>query len=251
MDISLLFAAFIAGLITFFAPCTLPLVPGYLVFVSGASLQDVHRKAPSCSARKKILLNGLLFVAGFSAVFVLFGMAAGAFGSFLFASKAIVAQIGGVVVIIFGLFMLDAIDLPFLRYTRQFAIPTVFHRGRLRNSFALGVIFGCGWTPCVGPVLGSVLLLASSEGTAWQGAFLLSVFSLGLAIPFMMIAVMIGSATRIVHALRPFSRLLTIGGGAFLILLGVLMLMNSVGYAHIFMSQWFEYDIMTRWMPYL
>ncbi|HEX9664211.1 MAG TPA: cytochrome c biogenesis protein CcdA, partial [Patescibacteria group bacterium] len=173
MDYSLAIPAFIAGLITFLAPCTLPLVPAYLGFISGVSIEDLGDPEKIKKVRGKIFLNGLFFVIGFSAIFVMFGVAAGLIGTLFGAYRIWLARLGGIFVIIFGLFMLNVVKLPFLSKEVKVRIPSIFKKGKILNSFILGTVFGFGWTPCVGPILGSVLLLASSSATAFQGALML------------------------------------------------------------------------------
>jgi cytochrome c-type biogenesis protein len=195
MDLTLIIPAFIAGILTFLAPCTLPLVPGYLSFISGSSSEELKNPALAHKAKLKIFLNGFFFILGFSVVFVVLGTLAGVAGAALSAYRLWLSVIGGALVIIFGLFMMGALKLMFLVRERQFQVPSFFGRGRPATSLVLGSAFGFGWTPCVGPILGSVLLLASSSATALQGAFMLSVFSAGLAVPFLLIAAGIGSAS--------------------------------------------------------
>jgi cytochrome c-type biogenesis protein len=251
MDISLIISVFIAGVLTFLAPCTLPLVPGYLAFVSGASLKDFRDSAQSMSLRRKVVLNGLFFVLGFSAVFILFGVAAGGLGSLMGVYRVQLSRVGGVFVILFGLFMLEALHMPFMNRTKRFHIPFIFRRGKLRNSFLLGTVFGFGWTPCIGPILGTVLFLVGSTATMWQGAFLLGVFSLGLAIPFLVLAFMIGSASLRVHRIARFGKILTFVGGIFLIFLGILLLTDSFGVFSSAMYRWFDFVHYDSLMQYL
>lgn len=241
MDISFIISAFVAGLLTFLAPCTLPLVPGYLAFVSGASLHDFRDEKRLISARRKIVFNSVFFVLGFSAVFMIFGLASGWLGASLGAYRVWLSRVGGVFVILFGLFMLEAIRLPWLERTRRWNVPPMFRRGRWRNSFLFGATFGLGWTPCVGPILGSILFLASSTATVSQGAFLLGVFSLGLAVPFLAIAFMVGSASRWVHGLARFGKMTTLVGGIFLIFLGILLFTDSFGSFSGAMYRWFDF----------
>lgn len=228
--VALVLPAFIAGLLTFLAPCTLPLVPGYLGFISGASLEDLKDPEKVKGAKKKIFRNGLLFVLGFSAIFILFGVLAGFAGHGLLRYQLWLARIGGIFVIIFGLFMLNVIRLPFLQNEKHIKIPKIFQKGHKGNSFILGATFGLGWTPCVGPILGSILLIASTQGTALQGAFLLATFSLGLAIPFLLVAVGIGGATKYIKKISKYLNVISIIGGVFLIFLGILMVTNNFGY---------------------
>ncbi|MBI2607859.1 MAG: sulfite exporter TauE/SafE family protein [Candidatus Doudnabacteria bacterium] len=228
MDTALIIPAFIAGILTFLAPCTLPLVPGYLGFISGSSLEDLKDPAKAKRVRWSIFLNGLLFIIGFSIIFILLGTLAGFAGQIIAPYRLWLTKLGGVFVIIFGLFMLNILKLPFLASETQFKTPKLFQRGRPTNSLILGSAFGFGWTPCVGPILASVLLLASTTTTALQGAFLLLIFSLGLAIPFLAIALGIGSAAKYIGKITRYLNAVSIIGGVFLIFLGVLLLTDNV-----------------------
>ena len=219
MDLSLIIPAFIAGIFTFLAPCTLPLVPGYLGFISGAS-----------GTRWNIFLNGVFFMAGFSAVFISMGTLIGFVGAtFLVPYRFWLGRIGGIFVILFGLFMLDVLKIPFLMREKRLTAPALFKRGNPINSFILGTAFAFGWTPCVGPILGSVLLLASTSSTALSGALLLAVFSAGLAVPFLLMALGIGSAPRYIKNISKYLHIVSIIGGIFLIFLGVLLVWGNMG----------------------
>lgn len=247
MDTSLIIPAFIAGILTFLAPCTLPLVPGYLGFISGVSLNEIGDRA----VRWKIVANGLLFILGFSAIFILFGTLAGALGRFLFLYRAWLTRIGGIFVIMFGLFMIHAIKLPFLQKEKRLPMPAFFKRGKPFNSFILGVSFGFGWTPCIGPVLGSILTLATASGAALQGALLLTVFSLGLALPFLLVALFIGTALKYIRKATRFLNTVSIIGGFFLIFLGILMLANRFGVWIAFFYRAFDFINYDRILDYL
>lgn len=243
--------AFIAGILTFLAPCTLPLVPAYLGFISGTSLEDLKDPAKAGGAKRKIFLNGLFFILGFSLIFIAFGVLAGFAGLALAPHRIWLTRIGGVFVIIFGLFMLNVLKIPFLSREIQFKTPTIFERGKPTNSLILGAAFGTGWTPCVGPILGSILLLASTSSTALQGGILLAIFSAGLAIPFLLIAAGIGSASNYITKISAYLKWVSIIGGIFLILLGILLitdrmtLLISYGYR---LFRFIEYD---RLLDYL
>lgn len=227
MDYFLILPAFFAGLLTFLAPCTLPLVPGYLGFISGASLADLQDPEKAKGARRKIILNGLFFVLGFSAIFILFGTLAGLLGQALIPYRIWLTRIGGAFVIIFGLFMLGAFRIPFLSGEKRIKLPKFLELGRVDSSFIIGAAFAFGWTPCVGPILGSILLLTTASGTALGGAFLLAVFSLGLAIPFILVAIGIGSAAKYISRVSVYLKWVSIVGGVFLIILGILLLTNN------------------------
>lgn len=227
MDYTLIIPAFIAGVLTFLAPCTLPLVPGYLAFVSGVSLDDLHDSQKSKRARFRIFLNGLFFVAGFSAVFIIFGTLAGFLGTALVPYRLWLARIGGIFVILFGLFILGAFKIPMLAREQKLPVPPIFKRGRPFNAVVLGAAFGAGWTPCIGPILGSILFLASMSAMAFKGALLLAVFSVGLAVPFLLIAIGIGSASQHIARIGRYLNAVSFVGGIFLVFLGILLLTNN------------------------
>lgn len=274
IEFSLVIPAFIAGILTFLAPCTLPLVPGYLGFISGVSAQDLRDPGKAKSARRMIFLNGIFFIFGFSVVFIILGTAAGFFGHAVFQYRIWLSRIGGVFVILFGLFMLhpytnplvgvildsaffpvknllqkirtlfgvgvNVLKIPFLSREIQLKTPAFFQRGKAVNSFLLGTAFGFGWTPCVGPILGSILALAAASATAAQGAFLLGVFSLGLAVPFLAIAAGFGSAAAYIARIGSYLRAVSIFGGSMLIILGVLLVTNNLGAWIAFFYRWLD-----------
>ena len=227
-DLSLAPWAFVAGILSILTPCVLPIVPAYLAFISGVSLEDLKDPSRAPRVRRTIVLSGLAFILGFAAIFVLLGTLVGFAGSLLGAYRILLTRIGGVFVIIFGLFMLNAIKIPFLARETRLAPPALFARGRAINSFVLGMAFAFGWTPCIGPVLGSILLLASTTATALYGALLLAIFSAGFAIPFLAIAVGIGSASRYLARASRYLDAISVIGGIFVILLGVLLVTNNM-----------------------
>ncbi|MEK9180161.1 MAG: cytochrome c biogenesis protein CcdA [Patescibacteria group bacterium] len=228
MDLSLFIPSFIAGVLTFLAPCTLPLVPGYLAFISGASAEDLKDPLRAADAKRRIFINGLMYVVGFSVVFVIFGTIAGFLGASLAPYRTWLMRLGGILVVIFGLFLAGILKMPFLNKDFQLKLGDFVGGGSPRNSFLLGAAFAFGWTPCVGPILGSVLLLASTTTTALQGTLLLFVFSLGLAVPFLLIAIGIGSAAKYVAKLSGLLSVVSIVGGIFLVALGILLFTNKM-----------------------
>lgn len=223
LNLFLIVASFIAGLLMFLAPCTLPLVPGYLAFISGVKQNDVETK------HSNIYKNALAFVLGFSLVFVLFGVMAGHFGGLLGPLRIWLSQIGGLIIILFGLAMIGFFKLPFLNRSYRLKLPKSVTPGRPHSAFLIGVIFALGWTPCIGPVLATVLLLASDSATALSGGFLLLVFSLGLAIPFMLVALAYSKATNSILKATPVLVVIEMVGGVFLVVLGWLLLTDSFG----------------------
>lgn len=251
MDLSLALPAFIAGLLTFLAPCTLPLVPGYLSFISGVSLEDLKDPEKAKSVRIKIFLNGLGFVVGFSLVFIVLGTLAGFAGQALFAYRIWLSRIGGIFVIIFGLFMLNVLKIPFLAQEKKLRLPSFFERGKPINSLILGTAFGFGWTPCVGPILGAILTLAAVSTTVGQGAVLLAIFSLGLGIPFLLIAIGIGSASAYLAKISKYLNIVSVIGGIFLIFLGILLVTDQFNVWIIYFYSIFDFINYDQLLDYL
>lgn len=226
MDYSLIIPAFLAGLLTFLAPCTLPIVPGYLGFISGVSADDLQDPRQAHSLRRRIFVNGFYFIVGFSIIFIILGSLIGLAGAALTPFRVWLSRIGGLFVIFFGLMMLNIVRLPILSQEKHFNVPAMFKRGTPASSLLLGSAFAFGWTPCVGPVLAAILTLAATTTTVWQGALLLAVFAAGLAIPFLVIAAGIGSAAKAIGKITPYLRGFSIIGGLLLVLLGLLLLTN-------------------------
>jgi cytochrome c-type biogenesis protein len=211
--------AVLAGLVSFFSPCVLPLLPGYLSYVSGVAAQDLE------SARRGRLLAGsLLFVLGFSTVFVLGGALFGSVGLRLQEHQDTLSIVTGILVIVMGLVFIGLV--PFMqRETRVHAVPTV----GLAIAPLLGVFFGLGWTPCIGPTLTAVLSLsfATDDASAARGAFLTFVYCLGLGIPFVLAALGFGKFMRAVSWFKRHQRAVSISGGVLLIAVGVMLLTGT------------------------
>jgi cytochrome c-type biogenesis protein len=223
MDLSLLVGAFVAGVLMFLAPCTLPIVPGYLAFIAGVPAGEEG------SSRRRIFVNALAFCIGFSTVFILLGLFAAAIGSLLGPWRETLGRLAGLVIILFGLTMLGVWRIPFLSGERHITLPKWLALGYPHSSFLVGALFALGWSPCIGPILGTILFLASASATALQGALLLAIFSLGLAVPFLLCAWAIGQAQGLIARAGRLTRALSVVGGAVLVLLGLLMLTNSMG----------------------
>jgi cytochrome c-type biogenesis protein len=232
-------SAFLAGIITFLAPCTLPLVPGYLSFISGSSIADLQDSQKAGKVRGKIFLNGVFYVTGFSAVFILFGMLFGLGGSFLFAYRDFLIQIGGAFIILFGIFLLvpaasgitngrvNFMKYPpfsFLAAERQIYLGKKLTPGKPLSSLLFGGSFALGWSPCVGPILGVILTLAASSATLSQGAFLLFIFSFGLAVPFLLTALALEWSSIHFKQIAGSLNWVSLVGGIFLIFFGYMMI---------------------------
>ncbi len=216
-------AAFLAGLLMFLAPCTLPIVPGYLAFIAA-----VPEGASKGSARKRVLINAFAFVLGFSIVFILFGTFAAALGSFLGPWRDTIGRFAGALIIIFGLTMLGVVRIPVLSQEKRMALPHFLSIGKPQSSFLIGALFALGWSPCIGPILGTILLFASSSATAGQGAILLAIFSLGLGLPFIATAFLLERAGAYIARYSKVVSILSIVGGIILVVLGILMLLGSM-----------------------
>lgn len=179
--------AFISGFLSFFSPCILPLVPSYLIFISGITFDD-YKELQSMKYRKIVLIHSLAFIMGFSFVFVALGISSSVLGKLLSNYQVYVMRIGGFILIILGLYYLDVVKIPFLNREK------VFHLQEkpigLFGSFVIGITFSLGWTPCVGPALSSILIITSTTENIWEGIYLLSLYSLGLAIPFLISALL-------------------------------------------------------------
>lgn len=223
MSVGLL-TAFLAGLASFLSPCVLPLVPGYVSYVTGQSI-DGHRA--HLRARLSSLVLGVYFVLGFSAVFVALGAAATAVSRLFLSYRYEANIVGGLIVSLFGLLMIGLVSVPWLRRDGRFQGP--IRGGRPWGAFLLGLAFGFGWTPCIGPVLGSILTIAAVAETAPAGVLLLTVYAAGLGIPFLLSAIFVDVFVR--HRLGKMARLgrmLQVGAGVVMTIFGVLMVTGTM-----------------------
>ncbi len=217
-----LLAAFGAGLVSFVTPCVLPMVPVYFASLAGP---DVLESASA--SRRRLFLHSLSFVLGFSLVFTLMGALVGLAGVVINPNSPVVQNITGSLLIIFGLLMLASLKISWLNFEKRLSPSLGSSPGYLR-SFLTGGIFTLAWTPCVGPILGSILTLALSSDTAWQGAYLLLTFSLGLGLPFLVVGVAFGAIRPVLRAINRYSvGIYTIGGLA-LVVVGIVILTGNL-----------------------
>lgn len=226
LGLALIIPSFVAGMLTFFAPCTLPLVPAFLGVISGVRGEDLNNPERLKQYRWKIFGNAVFYVLGFSLIFMLFGLSFSFLGQFA-AIRVLIQRLGGALVILFGLFLLGWLKIGFLNAERQIRAPRLMASSGKVNSFGIGALFALGWSPCVGPLLGSILFLAASSATVVQGAFLLGVFSLGLAIPFLLTALLIGKAITSFGRWQKRILILNRIAGVFLVFLGTLLVSNQ------------------------
>lgn len=216
--------AFLAGLASFLSPCVLALVPAYVGYLGGMSASTVPQIGDN---RWATFTHGIAFVIGFSLVFIMLGAAASAVGAIFYDLRTLLSQIGGIVVIIFGLHTMGVITIPFLDYdTRKQAQPNP-NLGYI-SSGLMGVFFSAGWAPCVGPVLGAVLTLALNTARLQQGVILLTAYSVGLAIPFLLAALGIGKVTQLMRRYSKAIHYLSIGTGIVLVIVGVMLLTGTL-----------------------
>ncbi len=212
--------AFLAGLASFLSPCVLPIVPSYVSYVTGLTLDELRQGG--AEARRQAALHSALFILGFSLLFIGLGASATALGQTLSRLLPVLQALGGIVVIVFGLYMLGLLKIPALMRERRLGAK-LQPVGKV-GSILAGVAFGAGWTPCVGPVLASILLYAGMQATMLRGMLLLSAYSLGLAVPFFASAVAFNWTLTRLKPLRRWLGPLERATGAFLVLLGVLLL---------------------------
>jgi len=214
-----LLIAFGAGLISFLSPCVLPLIPGYISFITGNSLNELLES-------KKINIRPLiLFTLGFSTVFIIFGAAASYLGQVLLQNSEILRIIAGLIIIIFSLQLIGIININFLNFEKKIYTKK---NNNIWFSFIIGMAFGFGWTPCIGPILGSILALASTEETIFKAIILLSFYSLGLAIPFILSGYLMQRFLMFSKNFKKNINLVTKGGGVILLITGVLILTNQL-----------------------
>jgi cytochrome c-type biogenesis protein len=217
--------AFVAGVLSFLSPCVLPLVPAYLSVVSGLTFEELQSSHLSLKTIKRITA----FVMGFSTIFVAMGASSSLIGNLLLKYQDIVRIAGGVLIILFGLFVSGIIKWEFLMRERKFFSITAAPAG-YAGVFFIGMTFAAGWTPCIGPILGTILVYAGSEGSASYGLKLLAVYSLGLAIPFFLSAIAVNIFLKYLQGIhRYFIRIIMIASGLILIVFGVMLLTNKVG----------------------
>lgn len=230
-----LFAAFSAGLLSFVSPCVLPLVPSYISYISGLSIEQLSKAEERSRFRKEIVLNSLLFIFGFSTVFIAFGASASLVGQLLITYQDFVRKLGGVLIILFGLYLLGVLNLSFLSTEKRFHFKS--RPAGYLGSVLIGVAFAAGWTPCVGPVLGTILLYASTTDSLLNGVALLAAYSLGLGLPLFATALGVDRFLAYFKRVRAYLWGVSAVCGVFLVAVGVLIYANSLTILTSFLEQ--------------
>jgi cytochrome c-type biogenesis protein len=218
-------AALLAGLLSFFSPCILPLVPSYFSFITGTSMEELIG-LPTAPIRRRIILSTLAFILGFSTIFIILGASASYLSALLYDLKAYIRIIGGVLIAILGLHLLGVLRIQALDIERHWHLrrkPLHF-----LGAFVVGLAFGAGWSPCIGPLLGSILILAGNQETVAQGILLLAIYSLGMALPFAALAAGIHFLIPFVRATTRAMRYVNIVAGLLLIATGVLLVSDRL-----------------------
>ncbi len=221
-----LMAAFLAGLLSFVSPCVLPLVPSYLMFITGLSFDQLSDSAERHRLRKTIVVNALLFIAGFSLVFIAFGASASLIGQLLTDYQQLIRKVGGVLIVLFGLYVMGILNLRFLMTEKRIHLHN--RPAGYAGSVLIGATFAAGWTPCVGPVLGTMLMYASTTDTLADGVTLLAFYSLGLGLPLFAAAMGVDRFLASFKRVRRYQKTVSAASGLFLIIFGLIIYSDSL-----------------------
>ena len=218
--------AFLAGLISFLSPCVLPLVPPYLCYMAGVSLDQLLGQAPEPIARRTVFVSALAFVLGFSTIFILLGATASAVGQLVARHLDVLAVVGGLIIIVMGLHFLGVFKINLLHRQARWEVRN--HPAGPLGSYLVGLAFAVGWTPCIGPVLGTILLVAGSEQSVASGAGLLGIYSLGLGLPFLAAGLFAGPFMHFMRRFRNHVATVEKAMGALLVVTGVLFVTGQM-----------------------
>jgi len=216
-----LIMAFGGGLLSFFSPCVLPVIPSYVSYITGISFEDLTGEQDKGRIRKVTLKNSLSFIAGFSLIFILLGASSSFLGSILSDYQDTVRKIGGVLIVVMGLYIAGILKIGFLMQDKRLHLQN--KPAGLLGSFFVGTAFAAGWTPCIGPVLGSILLYASTANSVTSGIELLTAYALGLGIPFLITSLAINTALSYFKKINRYMRVVSVVSGLFLVVVGILL----------------------------
>lgn len=233
-------AAFIFGLLSFASPCVLPLIPSYLSYITGLSFEDLTGDRDRERIRKITVINSAFFILGFSSIFVLLGASSSFLGRFLFEYKDVIRKFGGILIIIFGLYVAGVIKLGFL--SREKKVHLEEKPVGYLGSFLVGVTFAAGWTPCVGPILGTILLYASQSGSVGYGILLLSVYSIGLGLPFFLSSLALNTFLSYFKKIQRYLKFINLISGILLIIAGILIFTNYLQTISGYITDWTDFS---------
>lgn len=219
-------AAFIAGIISFLSPCVLPLVPAYLSFISGLSLEQIREGSRRKEMIRHIALSAVFFVIGFSTIFVSLGASATFLGKFLLSKISILSKIAGLLVVLLGLSIMGLVRIDMLYKEKRFQ-PRGIKKG-LINSLLIGMAFAFGWTPCVGPILAAILAYAGTKEKVLEGVLMLSAYSLGIGIPFIAVGIATNVAISTLNKVKRYMRVVEVASGLLLVIIGILILTGDI-----------------------
>lgn len=222
-DLNILLA-FSAGVLSFLSPCSLSMMPGYLGYLTGLKVDEENKKGKSSS----IVIKAVIFTLGFSMIFILMGLSITAVGKFIIKNKLLFNRIAGIIVIFFGIYTMGIFKMNTLKNQKKFI--KIDWRKRNFGPFLLGIAFGTGWTPCIGPILSSILLYAGNFDSLNRGIILLVFYSLGLAIPFILCAVLINVSNGLFIKLKKYGKVISIISGVLLVIMGILIYTNKLVY---------------------
>ena len=223
-----IFVAFGAGVLSFASPCVLPLIPAYISFIAGVSLKELSGESASTTARRSALINSIFFILGFSFVFVALGASASLLGKVLYDWLEWIKRIGGGLIALFGLHLTGVFRFGFLQSEKRAHVST--KKFGYLGSVLVGLAFGAGWTPCVGPILGSILVLASTQESVGRGILLLSFYSAGIGIPLFLATLGINAFMNFFNKFKKWLHVVEVVSGIFLVILGVLLMTNKFTY---------------------
>ena len=237
-----LYLAFVAGMLSFMSPCVLPLIPSYISFLSGISFGELTADNNPHKIKKIIIFNALMFMLGFTVVFIAMGTTMTLLGQYFAAHQGIFRKVGAVIIIFFGLHMIGIVNFKVLQRDKRFH----FFRDKplgFVGSFFVGVGFAAGWTPCIGPILASILFVAGTSETIGLGILLLVVYSLGLAVPFFLTSLGINTFLKYFDRFKKHMRVVSIVSGVFLIFMGLLIYTNYFAIFTAYLNAWFPFLI--------
>lgn len=220
--------AFFGGLLSFVSPCVLPLVPAYISYISGISVDQLVERQRSSETLPLVVVNSIIFVAGFSLVFVLLGASATFLGRLLVGHMGLLRKMAGVVIVFLGLHFVGLLRLGFLNYEKRFHLKT--RKATYVQTFFLGIFFALGWTPCIGPILAGILAMAGIQESMKMGILLLFVYAMGLGIPFILTGMATGWSLSVFDRVKKHFRAVEATAGVLLIVMGVLIYMNRLGF---------------------